>query len=204
MLSAEKFLSLQQLSFGLSGLYSRRKNKQHNGEGTEGYEMKQDTYNRLVNYIIENQDRFYRLAYSYVKNQEDALDAVQNAVLKALRHYETLRDENAVKTWFYRILVNESIELIRRRKEELFPEDSMVQELPYYEKGYELHDDLYEQISRLEEEVQTVIRLRFFEEMTLQEIADVMKMNLNTVKAKLYRGLKLLKQNIEEEAVWSS
>ncbi len=57
------------------------------------------------------------------------------------------------------------------------------------------------QINRLEKDVQSIIKLRFFEEMSLQEIADVMEMNLNTVKAKLYRGLKLLKQNMQEVGV---
>lgn len=60
--------------------------------------MRQDLYDRIVDYIVENQDKFYRLAYSYVHNKEDALDIVQSAVLKALDHYQALRDENAVRT----------------------------------------------------------------------------------------------------------
>ena len=58
--------------------------------------------------------------------------------------------------------------------------------------------DVYEQLNRLEEDVQTIIKLRYFEELTLKEIAYVTRTNLNTVKAKLYRGLRLLKQNIQE------
>ena len=42
--------------------------------------MRQELYDRIVAYIVENQEKFYRLAYSYVRNQEDALDIVQNAV----------------------------------------------------------------------------------------------------------------------------
>ena len=42
--------------------------------------MKEDLYNRIVDYIVSNQEKFYRLAYSYVHNQEDAMDIVQNAV----------------------------------------------------------------------------------------------------------------------------
>ena len=71
--------------------------------------MRRDLYDSVTAYIIENQEKFYRLAFSYVKNKDDALDIVQNAVCKALDHYESLRNEAAVKTWFYRILVNESI-----------------------------------------------------------------------------------------------
>ncbi len=49
--------------------------------------MTQNLYDRVVRCVIENQNKFYRLAFSYVQNQEDALDAVQSAVCKALEHY---------------------------------------------------------------------------------------------------------------------
>ena len=71
-------------------------------------------------------------------------------------------------------------------------------EIPYEEKGFEMPDDMYAHINRLEEEVQNIIKLRFYEDMSLKEIAQIMEMNLNTVKAKLYRGLKALKVVIQE------
>ena len=89
----------------------------------------------------------------------------------------------------------------KKKKERLLGEEESI-EIPYYEQAYEgSEEELYVQISRLEADVQSIIKLRFFEEMSLQEIADVMEMNLNTVKAKLYRGLKLLKQNMQEVGV---
>lgn len=78
--------------------------------------MKADLYQKIVAYILENQNKFYRLAYSYVRNQEDALDVVQNSVCKALEYYGDLRNEHAVKTWMYRIIVNESLHVIRERR----------------------------------------------------------------------------------------
>lgn len=160
--------------------------------------MRQLLYDKVVKYIIDNQEKFYRLAFSYVRNQDDALDVVQNAIYKALEHYSGLRNENAINTWFYRILVNESLLFLRKRKEEVFQEESEMAEIPYYEKEYDKDDDLYEQINHLDQDLQTIIKLRFYEELSLKEISDVMDMNLNTVKARLYRGLKLLKQNILE------
>ena len=72
-------------------------------------------------------------------------------------------------------------------------------ELPYEEPGYEPPEEsLYQQISRLDAESQQIVRLRFFEEMSLQEIAEIMNMNVNTVKAKLYRSLKRLKATMQE------
>ena len=160
--------------------------------------MKQELYETLVNYIVQNQNKFYRLAFSYARNQEDALDIVQNSICKALDHYESLNNEGAVKTWFYRILVNESIQFIHRRNRELLSDDDLILDKPYYEEGYETQDDLYEQINHLHEDVQNIIKLRFYEEMSLQEISEITQLNLSTVKAKLYRGLKLLKQTMQE------
>lgn len=161
--------------------------------------MRQEVYDKMTGYIIENQNKFYRLAFSYAHNKEDALDIVQNAVCKALDHYESLKNADALKTWFYRILVNESNYFLKKNNRETAVGEEAYIEIPYYEPGYELSGDLYDEINQLEPDVQNIIKLRFFEELSLKEIAEVTDMNLNTVKAKLYRGLKLLRQNIEEE-----
>lgn len=156
-------------------------------------------YEQVIIYIIENQDKFYRLAYSYVRDQEEALDAVQNAVCKALEHYDELRNGAAVKTWFYRIVVNESLSILRERRKTVQTGGELQEEETYVEKGFEPPDeDLYEQINRLEMETQEIIKLRFYEELSLREIAEVMEMNVSTVKTKLYRGLKTLKLSIQE------
>ena len=159
--------------------------------------MKRDLYDRIVAYIVENQNKFYRLAFSYVQNQEDALDAVQNSVCKALEHYSQIRNEEVIKTWFYRILVNESLKILKERKKISGNEEEMAS-LSYEEKGFEIQDDLHSHINRLDEDTQKIIKLRFFEELSLKEIAQITELNLNAVKAKLYRGLKLLKVEIQE------
>lgn len=159
--------------------------------------MKQDLYDYIVAYIVENQNKFYRLAYSYVRNREDALDVVQNTVCKALENYGGIRNEGAISTWFYRILVNESLLFIKERKRMTLGETDQ-EEAHYEEKGFEIQDDLYDSINRLDGDTQTIIKLRFFEELSLKEIAQIMEMNLNTVKARLYRGLRQLKVNIQE------
>lgn len=165
--------------------------------------MKQDNYNKIIEYIIENQEKFYRLAFSYTKNKEDALDIVQNSICKALENYETIRNINAIKTWFYRVLVNESFRYMKKNHKESLLDELNTENISYCENLYDLNDDLYEQINLLKLDVQNIIKLRFYEEMTLKEIADIMELNVNTVKAKLYRGLKILRQEIQEVTIWS-
>ena len=65
----------------------------------------QDIYDCTVQYIIENQNKFYRLAYSYVKEEQAALDVIQNAICRALESCFGLKNPLALRTWFYRILV---------------------------------------------------------------------------------------------------
>ena len=160
--------------------------------------MKQILYERLIQYILENQDRFYRVAYSYTRHQEDALDVVQSAVCKALEAHKNIKNEDAIKTWFYKILINECLTVIKKRKRFLPADEVLGQEEVYYEKGYEQDDDMEKELDSLELDVQGIIKLRFFEELSLKEISRITGLNLNTVKTKLYRGLKQLKENMQE------
>lgn len=160
--------------------------------------MKQVLYEKLIQYILENQDRFYRVAYSYTRHQEDALDVVQSAVCKALEAHKSIKNEDAIRTWFYRILINECLAVIKKRKKFLLSDDALEPEEVYYEKGYEQDDGIEKELDRLETDVQGIIKLRFFEELSLKEISSITGLNLNTVKTKLYRGLKQLKENMQE------
>ena len=160
--------------------------------------MKQILYERLIQYILENQDRFYRVAYSYTRHQEDALDVVQSAVCKALEAHKNIKNEDAIKTWFYKILINECLTVIKKRKRFLPADEVLGQEEVYYEKGYEQDGGMEKELDSLELDVQGIIKLRFFEEMSLKEISRITGLNLNTVKTKLYRGLKQLKENMQE------
>ena len=76
--------------------------------------MSQNQKEALAAYLVANQEKFYRLAFSYVRSQEAALDIVQNAVVKGLEHAESIREMAYIKTWFYRILVNESLSYMKK------------------------------------------------------------------------------------------
>lgn len=157
-----------------------------------------DNRQLLVEHITEKQADHYRLAFSYVKNREAALDVVQESVVKALTKIDQLREPAFLKTWFYRILINESMNYHRKNRG-LVPLDDVLwdQESPGADHDRRL--DLYDAIDRLSLPEQTVIRLRFFEDLKLEEIAQITGTNLNTVKSRLYKTLKKLKDMTGEE-----
>lgn len=157
----------------------------------------------LVQFILENQESFYRIAFSYLRNKDDALDAVQNTVCKALENYQMLRMDTALKMWVYRILVNESMKMIREKKKLILFENAQDEALEqsYEDKNIVFSDDFMQLIKPLDDDTQKIFILRYFEEMPLKEIAAIMDMNLNTVKAKIYRGLAKLKIELKEELV---
>ena len=147
--------------------------------------------------LIENeQERFYRIAYSYVKDREDALDIVHNAIVKALQSCPGLRSPEYAQTWFCRILINESISFLRRERR-LVPLEEIPEAESAPEPERETYLDLYAALDKLPPELKTVVIFRFFEDMKLDEIAEVLSANLSTVKSRLYRALKLLKLDME-------
>ena len=149
----------------------------------------------LTSFLVETQARSYRLAYSVLQNREEALDAVQTAVCRALERRDSLRDPGAVKTWFTRILMNTCNDLLRQRSRVIpFPEDGPE---PACEDPEPSDETLARRVDALPSEVGTVIRLRFYEELTLKEIGEITGQNINTVKSRLYAGLKKLRVAME-------
>ena len=164
--------------------------------------MADNRFEKMAEYITANQKKFYRLAYSYAGNEQDALDIVQNAICKALKNYNSIQNINYLSTWFYRVLVNESLAFIKAHKREILKETQMLPEQPYVESAYDpIDSELYDAVNKLAPEVQTVLKLRFYEEFSLKEIASITNSNLNTVKARLYRGLQTLRMEVKDESI---
>ena len=150
----------------------------------------------LTTYLVDNQARFYRLAASYLHNREDALDAVQTAVCRALEKQDSLQRAEAMSAWFTRILVNTCTDILRRRKRLVFvaPEDLDVGS---YEDPLPKDASLRTRVDGLPPEIQTIVKLRFYEELSLQEISEVTGWKVSTVKTRLYSGLRKLRVSLE-------
>lgn len=143
--------------------------------------------------FLSNYTNYYRLAYSYVRNESDAMDIVQESAYKAMKDYNMVKKEDYINTWIYRIVINTALDHIRKNKKEII---GILGEEEFYEDTY-MNFDMMNMLDNLEEGEKTIIILRFFEEQKLEDIARITGENLSTVKSKLYRTLKKLRVDIE-------
>jgi RNA polymerase sigma-70 factor, ECF subfamily len=154
----------------------------------------QDIENKIQEELTTNYEKYYRLAYSYVKNEADAMDIVQEGAYKAILNSGQVKEISYINTWIYRIIINEALNYIKKFKKP-YTELELVSTatLDTYEDF-----DLRKALETLKEPDKTIVKLRFFEDMPITEIAAVTDENVNTVKSRLYRSMKKLRILMEE------
>lgn len=145
--------------------------------------------------ILTNYNKYYRLAKSYTHNSDDALDIVQNGACKAIMSGNKLKNEAFVETWIYRIMLNEIFRFCKTNRNILIVPQDMAPETGK-EDTYE-NFDLQVALDRLEPKDKSVIILKYFEDMKLSEIAQILNEKESTIKSRLYRSLDKLKLQLE-------
>lgn len=154
---------------------------------------------KLETYVTENINKIYRLAFSYVKNEHDAEDVVNESVRRALDGIEQLRNDEFLGTWFFRIVINTSNTYLKS-KSKLIYLDEIVEDSLTAEDKYQ-DTDLYDAIMKLDSKYRIVIILKFYEDMTIERISEILDENISTVKTRLYKALKKLRLEIDKEDV---
>jgi len=143
--------------------------------------------------LLQNYNKYYRLACSYVHNDSDAGDIVQNGAYKAILNSHKLKNIEHAETWLYRIMLNEIFTNFREK------ESASLEEISYEQGKEDTYEnlDLQKAINTLDKKDKAVVVLRYFEDMKLEEIAEVLQENLSTVKSRLYRSMKKLRVELE-------
>lgn len=138
--------------------------------------------------------KLYKTALVYLGNEVSALDAVDEAVYKALCGYKKLRQPEYFDTWMTRILINECHNELRRQKR-----FRPLEELP--ETAVEEFDSLplKEAVRRLPKELKDVVILRYFTGYTLVETAQALGIPQGTAATRQRKALSLLRLELEEE-----
>ena len=139
--------------------------------------------------LLNNYESYYRLAYSYVRNQEDAMDIVQESAYRAIKNSSSVKQAEYAATWVYRVVINTALDFIRKNRRETVG----IEDVDSAHEDRYMDFDVWDSLEKLDEKDRTIIILRYFEDRKLEDIARIINENVNTVKTRLYRALKKLK-----------
>jgi len=160
-------------------------------------------FNVLVKQL---QVKVYSLAVKMTGDKEEAKDLTQEIFLKIYKSFATYDKSVKITTWIYRIATNTCIDYLRKKKELLMLNED--QEIQIENRPYSLPDKALEnkelklliqsKIDLLPESYRIVVVLKYINELTFEEIADILKEPANTVKTKLYRAREKLRDSLKE------
>ncbi|MDU4892366.1 MAG: sigma-70 family RNA polymerase sigma factor [Clostridium sp.] len=154
--------------------------------------------NAFAEIIKLNKVHLYKTAYMYVKNEDKALDVLQETISKGLISIHKLKTPAYFNTWITRILINTAIDMNRKysKTEELNEHSKIID----FKASVSLEEklDLYRAVDLLKDNYKTIIIMKYFNDMKIKEISEVMNIPENTVKTYLNRAKTSLRDILKE------
>lgn len=162
--------------------------------------------------VIKYQHKLAKLVNPYVRDNDEVLDVVQEAFIKAYKALPKFRGDSAFYTWLYRIAINTAKNYLTAQSRRPPRSDVDALEAEYYDGGSALHDNstpeanmvkqelkqtIERVISQLPDELKVAITLREFEAMSYDEIAEVMDCPVGTVRSRIFRAREAIDTEIK-------
>lgn len=142
-------------------------------------------------------DTVYNVAYTYVHNRSDALDISQDVFIKYLNSDEVFNDDNHEKYWLIRVTINTSKNYVTSSwKKNVVLDSEYVDRTQESDKSYE-NVNYFEVIMKLPSKYKDVITLYYYEDLKVEQIADILKETPSCVRKRLERGREKIKKEIE-------
>ncbi len=147
----------------------------------------------LVELLRSIEHSVYRNAYYILGNEQDALDASQEALIRIYQKIHLFQEKSKFSTWVQRIVSNICMDKFRAKKETVsideheltLPDKTNVEEAILLQS---MASDIHRAIAKLPQQYRIVVVLRYLEDFSYQEIADTLEVPLNTVKSYLFRA----------------
>ena len=153
------------------------------------------TKEKFMAEVRASETMLYCVAKSVLKSDADCADAVQEALLIAYEKKNTLKKEKFFRTWLTRILINECYKICNRNKN-IVPYEDYMQSGRIEEKKY---SGLYQAVLDLPEELRILVTLYYLEGFSQKEISKILEMREGTIKSRLSRARKMLREKLEGE-----
>ena len=153
-----------------------------------------DTFCRLVR---QNEKAMYSVSFSILSNESDAADAISEALYRAYKNLDTLKNEYAFKPWILRIVRNCAVELVRSNKNLLSIDDVEVEESSG-ENDIVTALTLRKAVEQLKQPYKEVVVLYYYEDLSIAQISKITGASVVTAKQHLSRARKMLRDMLME------
>lgn len=145
--------------------------------------------------VSRQKRNLYGIAYSYLHSEADALEMLQEATCRAWIKRKSLKDPERFTPWLIRILINCCMDELRRRKR-IIPAEPHRFEGGVMEMASDNKLDIEQAMEQVKPKYRQVLVLKYYRDMTITEIADVLEKPEGTVKTWLNKGLKQLREKL--------
>lgn len=145
--------------------------------------------------IKKYEKQLYAIAFAILENEADTQDAVCSAIQKGYEKIDQLRNPLKFKSWITTITRNEALQIKRKRVD--LPGDDKLESM--LQPAIDQHNELWDIVQTLREEYRIVIVLYYYNGLTIREISNILGVPVGTVKSRMSRGRKILKDVLEEE-----
>ena len=160
----------------------------------------------FINIIEEHKIALYKVMKAILQNEDDVCDAMQETLINIYENIHKLQNEKYFKTWATRIAINECYHIIRKQK---INQDKIVKiqtETVAQEKENSSIEktDIEIAISKLDEDLRIVVVMYYYNNLKVNDIAEVLQIPAGTVKSRLSRARESLYESLKHEEVSTS
>ena len=152
--------------------------------------------------IADCKENLYKIAFAYVKNEEQALDIVGDTIYKAYTSIENLKEAKYFNTWITRILINTTLTYIKKNSREVYLEDNKtLKDISCKSQDLDQKMYIWQAIDSLEDKHKEIIILKYFDDLTINEISKVLDYPVGTVKTYLNKALVKLRSFMRKDVM---
>ena len=149
----------------------------------------------ILELIEKDEEVLYPIAYTYLKNEQDAIDAMQEMTYKALKKMHTVKQPEFGRTWLVRVLINCCHDILKKRIQSVTLEENHLSEIPIY-------SDISRLLNLLTLTEQQLVYAKYFQQLKNNEIAELQNIPVGTVKSRLHAILKKFRKAAGHKEDW--
>ena len=153
----------------------------------------------LGSILMENVQSMYRVAFSILKTEDEIYDAISNTIVIVFEKIGTLKNEEFFKTWLIRILINECYKIYKQNKKIIYLENCNHDNLTY--NGKYVDFEIRKTIKNLDKDLQEIVILYYYEDFSVKDISQILKIPEGTVKSRLSRAREKLQQEFIKDKI---